>query len=504
MLGLYNGSVAFPIFDRAGNVTGSHYLKSKPKDWLYLPGSHVSALVIGNVSEAAEVHVHESTWDALAFCDRSGAYQAANVSVLATRGASHGKTVKGLIPGGKRVYVWPQNDKPDVKTGKIASEEWFKAVKENLDGVFYRVQTPSKFEDLNAWTKHGASKEDLLDAIDAGQLVGEPPKIYIEFLKPSQIRAYKTPPDLVLIGDSHIVRGSVTVIAGPPGVGKSRSNMALAEAGATKLEWFGYKVHCNFRTLVIQNENGLCRLQKELDDINEPRLEQYLRVCPPPPYGMCFWREEFRDQLKSFAEEFGPHAVVLDPWNAVARDDRAKDYLETFDIIREVFPQGEKGPSIVIDAHTRKPTQGERANGRELLNLLAGSYVLGSVPRVVFVMQHASDDVAEERVVLTCCKNNDGELGKRSVWTRQNGLFAPVENFDWTAWDQGEKEGVFTLEQVAEILEKNPKGLRQADLAREIVKRGVSRATAYRRIDEAEKSGLIKFQKGSGVYVVPE
>jgi hypothetical protein len=121
---------------------------------------------------------------------------------------------------------------------------------------------------------------------------------------------------------------------------------------------------------------------------------------------MCFWRDEFRDQLKRAADYFGPQAVALDPWNAIARDDKAKDYLESFEIIREVFPQGESGPVIVIVAHTRKPTAGERANnGRALLNLLAGSYVLGSVPRVVFIMQHASDDVNEERVVWTCCKN---------------------------------------------------------------------------------------------------
>lgn len=326
-------------------------------------------------------------------------------------------------------------------------------------------------------------------------------RTYIEFLSPSQILAYTPPPDLVLIGDNHLVRGSVTVLAGPPGVGKSRGSLALAEAGATQFEWFGLPVHCTFRTLVIQNENGMSRLQNELKEIDEPRLEQFLRICAPPPYGMCFWRAGFRDQLQRFSDSFGPHVVVLDPWNSVSRDDRAKDFLETFDIIRSVFPPGELGPALVILPHTRKPLPNERANGRALLNLLAGSYVLGSVPRTVFVMQHASDDVSEERIVFTCCKNNDGELGKRSVWIRKNGLFEPVQNFDWKGWDQGEKEEVFTLEQIAEILKENSKGLRRAKIAKEITERGVSRATAYRRIDEAEKAGLIKHQRGSDVYV---
>jgi hypothetical protein len=42
------------------------------------------------------------------------------------------------------------------------------------------------------------------------------------------------------------------------------------------------------------------------------------------------------------------------------------------------------------------------------------------MPRCVFVMQSASDDVAEDRIVWTCCKNNDGELGDRSAWIRCN------------------------------------------------------------------------------------
>jgi hypothetical protein len=343
----------------------------------------------------------------------------------------------------------------------------------------------------------GGTQEERTDA-------EQPSRIMIEVLRPSQILAYKPPADLVLVGDYHLVRGTVVVVGGPPGVGKIRSTLALAEAGATQYEWFGLTVHIQFKTLIIQNENGLFRLQREIEEIGEPLLEEFLRVCPPPPYGMCFWKQEFRDQLKRAADDFGPHAVALDPWNAIARDERAKDYLESFEIIRNVFPQGESGPVIVIAAHTRKPTVGERANGRALLNLLAGSYVLGSVPRVVFVMQHASDDVTEERIVWTCCKNNDGKDLQRSAWVRQNGLFVPVHGFDWTSWDEGEKGQLFSIQDVVKILEKNSGGLRQNSLAKEITNRGVSRATAYRRIDEAEKAGRIKFCKGKDVYIVVE
>ena len=200
----------------------------------------------------------------------------------------------------------------------------------------------------------------------------------------------------------------------------------------------GNNVHVQIRTPIIQNENGRYRLKLEFSDLKCPQLEDYLLITPPPPFGLCFNRQEFRDQLKAAADQFGPHLVAIDPWNAAARDDRQKDYLETFNDIRTVFPPGFDGPAIGVAAHTRKPYQNERASGRELLNLLAGSYVLGSIPRCVWVVQAASDDVCDERIVLTCCKNNDGQLGARSAWMRHNGLFVPVDNFDWEEFDHPE------------------------------------------------------------------
>ena len=65
----------------------------------------------------------------------------------------------------------------------------------------------------------------------------------IEFLSPSEIVSYQAPPGIVLVGDQHITRGSIFIIGGAPGVGKSRAAVALAEAGATSHDWFGLKVH---------------------------------------------------------------------------------------------------------------------------------------------------------------------------------------------------------------------------------------------------------------------
>src|SRR5271166_2883934 len=205
----------------------------------------------------------------------------------------------------------------------------------------------------------------------------------IEFLSPSQIKSYVPPPGTLLVGDNHIVRGGIFVIGGPPGVGKSRAAVALAEAGATQLDWLGCKVHCNFKTLIIQNENGRFRLKMEFEDLDHQLLDRYLRICPPPPLGLRFDKLAFRDQVKAYIDTWQPGVVILDPWNAVAKDDKQKDYRETFDLVREVIPAGDDAPALGIVPHTRKPLPNERTSGRALLNLLAGSHILASIPRAI-------------------------------------------------------------------------------------------------------------------------
>jgi hypothetical protein len=55
-------------------------------------------------------------------------------------------------------------------------------------------------------------------------------------------------------------------------------------------------------------------------------------------------------------------------------------------------------------------------------------------------MQHASDDPEDNRIVWSCSKNNDGELGSRTAWYRKNGLFVPCQDFDWESFDRPESK----------------------------------------------------------------
>ena len=119
-----------------------------------------------------------------------------------------------------------------------------------------------------------------------GSSAVKPPK-FLEFHSPSQLRAFREPEGHNLVGDYHVQRGAITVLAGAPGVGKSRATLALAIRGAYgEGDWFGLPVHCQFRTLMLQNENGLVRLHHDFEEIKLPAaFDSWLRVSSPPPLG---------------------------------------------------------------------------------------------------------------------------------------------------------------------------------------------------------------------------
>lgn len=276
---------------------------------------------------------------------------------------------------------------------------------------------------------------DAVAAMAADTSATPEAKPYLRFWTPGELQKYEIPPEAILVGDKHIMRGGVVVIGGAPGIGKSRAATALAVAGATGESWFGLPVRRKFRTLILQNENGLHRLKDEFAAMESGALEEWVRVSEPPAFGMAFSDQEFRRQLVREINAFRPDVIIFDPWNSLAADDSQRDYKAAFDVLRSIAGQGLTGAALVVVAHTRKPKDTDRKSGRSLLHELSGAHLLGSVPRCVFIMQAGSDDGDDDRVVWQCAKNNDGDMGKRSAWHRCNGGFIPSDGFDWEAFD---------------------------------------------------------------------
>lgn len=269
---------------------------------------------------------------------------------------------------------------------------------------------------------------------------GKPREPRIRFFRPSEIVDYVPEPGTCLVGNNAILRGEVFVIGGEPGVGKSTAGTELAICGAQGRDWLGLTTHRKFRTLIIQNENGRYRLQQEYAARGlGAEIEENILVSEPPPFGMTLNHPEFLEDVEAAVQNFRPDVLLFDPWNAAAKDDKAKDYAAAFDALRAMLPKGKDKPALGIVAHTKKPQSGEkRTGGSGLMHLLSGSYVLSSVPRSVFIMLRGSTEETDNSIVWANCKNNNGPLAPRTAWEREPSGFTLIPDFDWETFDGGE------------------------------------------------------------------
>ena len=265
----------------------------------------------------------------------------------------------------------------------------------------------------------------------------------LTFLTPNQILNWKAAPDHYLVGEALIARGELTLIAGAPGIGKSRTATALAVSGATGRDWLGQRVRCRFRTLFIQCENGMHRLHADFAALKAAGvdLEGVVEVLAPPDVGLAFGRAEFRAEVLDACERLqdGKHPlmVVIDPWTECTEGDDKAGYQNALKHIRASLPKGDDAPALVIVCHTRKPKDEERSAGRSLLNCISGSYSIASAARAAFVLAKVTDEADDPRRVWSCAKANNCEMPAATVWTCEDAGFEVVQDFDWAEWRVG-------------------------------------------------------------------
>jgi CHC2-type zinc finger protein len=153
LIGHHDGCIAFPLHDRAGTVVAAH-CRGEDGSWFYYPkGAKIRPLVVGELVPGDRVQVFESTWDGLAYMDKSGEGN----GIIITRGASNAALVADLISKNSTVYVWTQNDS--------AGEKWQRDICANTQGAVKRVRIPAPHKDLNDWTRARATSNDLLAAM---------------------------------------------------------------------------------------------------------------------------------------------------------------------------------------------------------------------------------------------------------------------------------------------------------------------------------------------------
>jgi hypothetical protein len=241
LIGLYLDGWAFPV-DTEGNVIGAHYLRGDPaaKQWRFSPGVTAEPFVIGDVEGAGQIHCFESQWDAFAFLDGSSAYLNRGVSAIVTRGASNGSTIaKRICYSQADLYIWVQNDSPG-QNGDAPSEKWFKAIQASVMQDFYRVATPRPHKDLNDWTRAGATKEAILQAVRSAAPIVEQGSERIPTISFCSIESLPDKPPKEVIGGLLRV-GQVALIGGHSKKWKSYAFRDMLFCAANGIPWLCFE-----------------------------------------------------------------------------------------------------------------------------------------------------------------------------------------------------------------------------------------------------------------------
>lgn len=343
----------------------------------------------------------------------------------------------------------------------------------------------------------------------------------ISIVTPEQARAYEPDENDFMVGQGLISKGMFVTIGGEPGVGKSRLATTLAIAGARgNNSWLNYPVRSKWRTLVLQSENDAHRLKEECDAIPK-QFNDWIKFTDGLSHGMAFDKPEFRRELRRLYDEWPFEMLVVDPWNDVSSEEGQKDYKEALLNIQACF-RGAKMPAVVIVAHLRKrgrDDNGKRKSGRELLHELSGSLALGSTSRTVIVVQAASSDMEDARVICEVAKANNVKPewfgnygGSRSAWKRANGAFEALKDFDWNQYDNPgapERRGL-DEEMIIEVFD-GEKPMKPARLAKLIKQHHeIGESTTFRAIGPKgylshlfdRQCGLLSLKNGTNGHAV--
>jgi hypothetical protein len=333
---------------------------------------------------------------------------------------------------------------------------------------------------------------ELFEATDrASHTRGE-----LKLWRVNDLAKYQPDRSLALIGDNEIRKGyeGVTLLAGPGSSGKSLAVSSLALAGAIGTgHWMGRTVHRQFRTLIIQAENGATRLKKEVEALQKSHpgvnLHDFVVISDPPEGGIPFHKADFRQSVRRHVEALKPDVVIIDPWSHVAVEDAAKDVVDKIAEIRSCFPPGDSCPALVIVAHTKKPRAEDVKKGRALAYLISGSVALVNTARCVFMLLPWSEDVTDDRIYWSCCKLNDGAMYPPSVWKRRFGTFFQHDGeTDPTQWgeepDANEERRSVTREMLVTVFKETKRpGMKRGELVRELVNRfDLSESTVWRSL----------------------
>ena len=298
-----------------------------------------------------------------------------------------------------------------------------------------------------------------------------------------------------LLGRS-LLRGHLTLLVAPAGVGKSTHGIARAVAVATGRDITGETVHEQVRTWVYNTEDDSDELKRRLGALlqhwNIPFAEARGRVAlnSGADRPLLFARADRTGAVVRLPDvdaciqqirEHGIGLFVVDPF--VETHEVGENSNEQVKAVAGMFREVARAAdcAVLLVHHTAKPPQGASDGHAGNMNTARGASALVGVARVVQTLFSMSEKDAERHGVakeerhlllrLDDAKANLGLLGPEARWFRRTGVELP----------NGDEVGVLVPEDLAPQAEADAV-LADDDLRKAIV------ATLLARTSEREQT----------------
>jgi hypothetical protein len=337
-------------------------------------------------------------------------------------------------------------------------------------------------------------------------------------LTPDEISALPKIPNACLLDDNVIQKGGLTVVAGPPGIGKTKLTLQLIVAKNTGREWCGMKTHGPpIDWLYLQNENGRDRLERDLHALRKwaPDFDQsklHIQVYRTDNDGfLCLDDPETVARIERTIQKFNPEGIVADPLRdfGVGNLDSDADMIATVRALEKIVHTGNPHRVLIPVHHALTGRAGAaKAFGLERSGFARNSKALLGCARAQINVSPGQED-SNEILLVSCGKNNDGrEFLRVAVRLNPGSMIYEVDSdFDFEAWQEHlksekKKKPKFSVEMVKELVKFSGE-LDMAGLAALIRKKtGCGQSRSYELVHEGRKAKIFRFNRTTELYAI--
>jgi hypothetical protein len=321
-----------------------------------------------------------------------------------------------------------------------------------------------------------------------------------------------------ILGDRLLARGQSLTILGAGGLGKSRLLLQLAASCIAGRPFLQLRTHApGSRWLVLQTENSNRRLQQDLQALRQWLGDQWEEVgrrllLHTVEHGQdSFVQLNARgafERLSDVIEEHAPDVICFDPLNCFGAGELNNDgdMRAACQAITQLCHQSNPQRAIIVLHHALTGRFGAaRATGFERSSFGRNSKLLHAWTRGQINVAPAEAD-NNSSLVISCGKCSNGEeFGVFGARLNPSTLIYEADpEFNVAAWEKSvvAPERAEPVDVLLTLCAREP--LRRKDAVEQLLKQGISRATAYRAVQEALQRRWIQLHENGTLQLNEE